>query len=86
MPASYGGQLGYDVYRSANANGPFVKINPSSSSTPSFTDINAPVGVATYYRVVSVDLATGAQSPAASTFSIAISRGPRRRVCPRRRT
>jgi hypothetical protein len=74
-PDAYGGSVGYDIYRAAAPNGPFVKINPSSSSQTSFVDLNAPVGAITYYRVIAVDLNNGAQSQAASAASVAISTG-----------
>lgn len=74
-PVSYNGSVGYDVYRGSAANGPFVKINSSTSSQTWFTDINAPVGSTSYYRVVAVDLASNAQSPPASAQAGAISAG-----------
>ena len=74
-PDSYGGSVGYDVYRASAPNGPFIKINPSSSSQTGFTDLNAPVGTTVYYHVVAVDLSTGAQSLAASAHAAAISAG-----------
>ena len=72
-PDSYNGSVGYDVYRASSPNGPFVKINPATSSQTSFLDMNAAVGTTMYYRVVAVDLGSNAQSEPASAHAAATS-------------
>src|SRR5581483_6418647 len=55
--------LGYYVYRSANAAGPFTRISSSLVSGTSYTDNNAPAG--SYYMVRAVKL----ESSASGTYT-----------------
>src|SRR3954471_13560875 len=54
---------GYDVYRSATADGPYVKLTPTPRTSSDFTDSTAPVGVVSYYRVVAVDTSGNESAP-----------------------
>lgn len=47
---------GYNVYRSATANGTFIKLNASLLTTTGFTDSTAISDATSYYRVTAVDV------------------------------
>lgn len=49
--------LGYHVYRSATASGPFTRLTTALQTGPTFTDVGAPVGTQ-YYMVRAVKLET----------------------------
>jgi hypothetical protein len=74
-PVSYAGTVGYDVYRSNWPTGPFTKLNAASISGTAFTDQTAPGGTS-YYRVVAVDLASGASSTPADASAASLNVGP----------
>ena len=46
---------GYNVYRSATADGTYAKVNTALLTGLSYTDSTAPVGVGVFYRVTAVD-------------------------------
>jgi len=46
---------GYNVYRSASANGSFTKLNGSLLSASSYLDVVAPTNAVSYYQVTAVD-------------------------------
>lgn len=56
---------GYNAYRSSSATGTFTKVNASPFLNSVYDDTNAPVGVATFYRITAVDK-TGNESAAAT--------------------
>ncbi len=57
---------GYNVYRSASATGTFTKVNGSLVVGSAYNDVDAPAGVASFYRVTAVDSATN-ESPVSNT-------------------
>jgi len=70
-----GGSIAYNVFRASSASGPFVQINTSTITQPSYTDSSAPVGSASYYRVVAVDRSSGAASIGATASGTATTSG-----------
>jgi fibronectin type 3 domain-containing protein len=46
---------GYFVYRSASATGTFSRVTGSLLAAPTFVDVTAPTGTASYYRVTAID-------------------------------
>jgi fibronectin type 3 domain-containing protein len=51
-----GNVAGYRIYRSDSANGTFTLLNSALVTTNNYTDILAPVGQTSYYRVTAVDV------------------------------
>lgn len=58
--------VGYYVYRSQNANAPFVRLTASPVSSNSYSDPGAPGGTVVYYMVRAVALVT---NPSGSYFN-----------------
>jgi hypothetical protein len=58
-------RAGYNVYRSANAVGPFTKLNASLLSNSAYSDSGAPRSATSYYQVKAVDT-SGNESLAAT--------------------
>ncbi len=57
---------GYQVFRAASANGPFVQISPGAVQTATYLiDTGAAIGTPSYYKLVAVDV-YGHVSPAAT--------------------
>ncbi len=46
---------GYDVYRSSTSGGTYTKLNDAPLTASQFTDLTAPVGATSYYRIIAVD-------------------------------
>lgn len=55
---------GYNVYRAAAPDGPYIKLNSSLLSASNYTDLAAPVGAVSYYRITAVDLTGNESTPA----------------------
>lgn len=55
---------GYNVYRSNAADGTYAKVNPHLLIESTFTDIFAPIGQVSHYRIVAVDNAGNESAPA----------------------
>lgn len=55
---------GYNVYRAASPDGPWVKLNSSLLSNSDYTDLSAPVAAFSYYRITAVDFTGNESSPA----------------------
>ena len=62
---------GYNVYRSASANGPFTKLNSALLTTRSYQDTTAPAVTTSFYQVQAVDQLGNASTPA----QLSIKRG-----------
>jgi hypothetical protein len=54
---------GYNVYRSDAANGPFTKLNNELILVSQYTDVNAPLGQDSFYRVTAIDRAGQESKP-----------------------
>jgi len=50
-----GNVIGYNIYRSNASNGTFTKLNSDPVAVSQFTDILAPAGQTSFYRVTAVD-------------------------------
>jgi fibronectin type 3 domain-containing protein len=46
---------GYNLYRSASANGPFAKVNSTPLSALNYNDTGAPLNATSYYRLTAVN-------------------------------
>jgi predicted phage tail protein len=57
------GLAGYEVWRATNADGPFLRIATSSSSTTSYSDGSVLSSVTYWYYVVAVDGAGNVSAP-----------------------
>jgi len=55
---------GYNVYRSASADGPFARLNTGLLPVTSYTDDAAPAGSVSYYRVTAIDTGGNESDPA----------------------
>jgi hypothetical protein len=53
-PVLAAGLQGYYIYRSANLDGPFIRLNPAPTATASYSDPAAPPYQRRYYRVAAV--------------------------------
>jgi len=62
------GLIGYNIYRSADANGPFVKLNPVVHEPAVYSDFIGQNGKTYYYRVTKV-YRSNAESPPSKTVS-----------------
>jgi hypothetical protein len=59
--------VGYNVFRATSAAGPYVQLNGSPLTTPSYSDTTAPIGSASYYQVVAVNSSQIASLPASAS-------------------
>jgi fibronectin type 3 domain-containing protein/regulation of enolase protein 1 (concanavalin A-like superfamily) len=69
-PVSATGLLGYKVYSSTSASGPFTLLTTSPITQTSFLDSNATIGSITYYQVTAV---TSLESAAATANATALA-------------
>lgn len=63
---------GYNVYRSANASGPFSRINGSVVTGASYDDTSPPENATTWYQVTALDQ-SGNESAASGSASVSTS-------------
>src|SRR5271156_2133110 len=66
-PVSAPTLVGYNVYSSTSASGPFTKLTPTPITQSSFLDATATVGSITYYEVTSVGAIESAAATANAT-------------------
>lgn len=54
QPSTSSGVVGYNVYKSAVAGGPYAKLNPAPINGLSFTDPGEPIGGSVFYVATAV--------------------------------
>ena len=64
---------GYNVYSSRASSGPYALLTSTPITATSYTDLSAAPGAATFYRVTSIDTASGLESTAATASATAIA-------------
>ncbi|MBM9510649.1 fibronectin type III domain-containing protein [Actinacidiphila acididurans] len=62
-----GDVVGYHVYRSLSATGPWTRLTTTPVTSNLFYDTKAPIGIRAYYRVVAVDEANNQSTPATAS-------------------
>ncbi|WP_328914210.1 MULTISPECIES: fibronectin type III domain-containing protein [unclassified Streptomyces] len=62
-----GDVVGYHVYRSLSATGPWTRLTTAPVAMNLFHDAKAPIGVRAYYRVTAVDEAKNESTPASAS-------------------
>ena len=71
-----GNASGYLVYRGTSADGSFAQLTPQPIRETSYTDVGAPEGVVSYYRVVTVGANGATSKPATASATRPISNRP----------
>ena len=67
--------LGYNIYRSANPSGRFVKVNDAIVTASQYTDSDAIIGSDSYYRIVALDANENESLPSPEVSAVATA-GP----------
>lgn len=62
-----GDVVGYHIYRSLSATGPWTRLTTTPVTSNLFYDTTAPIGIPAYYRVVAVDEAGNQSTPATAS-------------------